>query len=125
MFAGLDGQEADEGNLHAPQRSKRIPCRVADVKTSAVASHADEDESVEGEETSNKGIASPRSYHVAVEQSAQRTPQHRSKLKGLDPEVEGIDQKENSDSLVVVATSHGPRNVARRDAHECRCQQTS
>lgn len=39
-------------------------------------------------------------------------------LDTLDPEVEGEDEQEDGDGLVVVAAGHGTRDVARSDAHE-------
>ena len=124
MLAGLDGQEANEGNLHASQCSKGIPGRVRHVQPGAVAAHADEDEGVQGQKAGDEGVTSPRGNHVAVEQGAESAPQHGTQLQRLDPEVEGKDQQENGDGLVVVAAGDRPGDVAGGDAHEQGSQET-
>lgn len=118
VFAGLHRKETNKGNLHAGQRSESIPRRVANVKTGAVSAHADQNEGVHGQEAGNEDIATPRGDHVAVEDGAQRSPQHGTKLESLDPEEEGKDEKENGDGLVVVAAGDGSRDVTGRNAHE-------
>ena len=124
VLAGLDRQETHEGNLHAGKRSQGIPAAVADIESCAKSTHADEDEGVHGEQAGDEGIATPRRHHVSVEEGAESSPEHGTQLKSLDPQVEGKDEKENGDGLVVVRASHGSRDVARGDTHEDRRQQT-
>lgn len=73
---------------------------------------------MQGKQTGNEGIASPGGHHVAVEEGAESSPEHRAKLQRLDPEVEGKDEQEYSNGFVVVAASHRARDVARRNPHE-------
>src|SRR5437667_2781263 len=80
---------------------------------------------MQGKQASNEGISTPRRYHVAVEESTESPPKHGTKLQGLDPEVEGKDEKENGDGLVVVRAGNRSRDIAGGDAHESRRQQTS
>ena len=124
MLAGLNRQEPDKGNLHAGQGSKSIPRRVADVEAVAVAAHADEDKGVQGKDAGDEGVAAPRSHHVSVEESAESAPEHGAKLESLDPEIEGEDEKENGDGLIVVAARDGSRDVAGGNAHEGRGEET-
>lgn len=62
---------------------------------------------MERQQTSDESITTPRCDHVAVEESAEGTPEHRSKLQCLDPEIECKDEQENGNGLVIVATGHG------------------
>lgn len=78
MLASLDGAEADKGNLHAGQRAKRIPSRIADIEPGAVSAHADQDKGMHRQQASNEGVTSPRCHHVAIGESAKRTPKHRT-----------------------------------------------
>jgi len=76
MIGTPDRQESDERNLHACDRSQRVPGSVADVQTRAVPPHADQDENMKWEYVGDEYITSPRCHHVAVEQSAERTPHY-------------------------------------------------
>lgn len=79
---------------------------------------------MQGQQTGDEGVTTPRSHHVAVRQRAKSTPQHRALLQRLDPEEEGEDQQEDGNSLVIVAASNRARDVTRGDSHENRSQQT-
>ena len=125
VLARLDWQESDKRNLHARQSAQSIPSRVRNVETVAETTHADEDEGVDGEQASNKGIATPGSHHVTVVESAESAPEHGTLLERLDPEVEGEDKQEDGNGLVIVAASHRARDVARRDTHEDGGKETS
>ena len=81
VLARLDRQETDEWNLHAGQGSQSIPGSVADVETSAVSAHADQDKGMQWEETGDEGISAPRRHHVSVEQRAESAPQHGTQLQ--------------------------------------------
>lgn len=85
MLAASDGQETHEGNLHASKRTERIPRGIADIETRAVASHADEHESVQRQQVGNENVSTPSGDHVAVEERTERTPESRSVLQSLDP----------------------------------------
>ena len=60
VLATADGQETDEGNLHTRKRTERIPRSVADVQSRAVSSHADQDESVQGQQVGDEDVSTPR-----------------------------------------------------------------
>lgn len=49
MLRGLEGEEPNEGDLHAREGSDEVPRRVGDVEPVGESSHEDEDEGVEGE----------------------------------------------------------------------------
>lgn len=125
MLATPDGQEADEGDLHAGQGSQSVPSCVADVQPGAETAHADQHESMQGQQVGDEDVSTPRADHVSVEQRRQTTPHDASNLDGLDPEVEGEDQKEDGNCLVVVTSSDRSRDVAGGDAHEHSGEQTS
>lgn len=118
VLAGLDGKEANKGNLHASECAEGIPGSVRNVQPSAVAAHADEDEGVERQKAGNEGVATPRGNHVAIEEGAERSPQHGPLLQRLDPEVESEDEQENRNGFVVVAASNRTGDIARGNAHE-------
>lgn len=118
MLAGLDGQEANEGDLEAGHRSEGIPRRVRDIEPGAVPSHADQHESMEGQQAGDEGVSSPRGHHVAVEEGAESAPKHGALLQSLNPEIEGEDQEKDGDGLVIVAASDRPGDVARGNTHE-------
>lgn len=113
-----NGQETNEGNLHTRKRAECIPRSVADVEPGAVASHADQHEGVQRQQVGDEDISTPCGDHVAVEQRGQRAPEHGTLLDSLDPQVEGEDEEEDGDSLVVVATSNRTRDVTGGDTHE-------
>ena len=85
MLTATNGQETDEGNLHARKCAQRIPRSIADVKTRAVPPHADQHECVQRQQVGNEDITTPRRHHVSVEQRRERTPEHRPVLDRLDP----------------------------------------
>lgn len=118
MLTGADGRETDEWDLHSGNCAESIPGGVRDIESAAVSTHADQDERVEGHQTSDEGVATPRSDHVSVEESAQRTPHDGAQLEGLDPQVEGEDQKEDGNGLIVVRAGDGSRDVTGGNAHE-------
>lgn len=60
VLATADGQEPDEGNLHTRKRTERIPRSVADIQPRAVSSHADQDESVQGQQVGDEDVSTPR-----------------------------------------------------------------
>jgi hypothetical protein len=119
-----NGQEADKGNLHTGKRSKRIPGRVADVQTRAVSAHAQQDKDVQGEQVGDEDITTPGRDHVSVEQGGKGTPHDRTLLDTLDPEIEGEDEQEDGNGLVVVTACNRTRNVTRGNAHEDGGQET-
>lgn len=80
---------------------------------------------MQGKQAGDEGVTSPRGNHVAVKEGAEGTPQHGALLQRLDPEVEGEDEQEDGDGLVVVAASDGTGDVARGNAHEQGSQETS
>jgi hypothetical protein len=125
VLATPDGQETNEWNLHAGQRSEGVPSRVADVQPGAESTHADQDEGVQRQQVCDEDVSTPCADHVSVEERSQATPHNASNLDGLDPEVEGEDQEEDGNGLVVVAAGDGTRDVARRNAHEDGGEQTS
>ena len=73
---------------------------------------------MEGQQAGDEGVATPGGDHVAIEEGTEGAPQHGAELEGLDPEVEGEDEEEDGDGLIVVAAGNRARNVARGDAHE-------
>ena len=107
MLATPDGQETNERNLHASQRSKSVPSGVADVQPRAETAHANQHEGVQRQQVGNENVSTPCADHVSVEESREASPHNASDLDGLDPQVEGEDQEENGDSFVVVAASDG------------------
>lgn len=125
MLATPNGQESNEGNLHAGQRSKSIPSRVADVQPRAETTHADQHKGVQREQVCNEDVSAPCADHVSVEEGCEASPHNASDLDGLDPEVEGEDKEEDGDGFVVVASSDGSRDVTGCDAHEDSREQTS
>lgn len=125
MLVGLNCEKADKGNLEAGHCASSVPSCVADVETVAVTAHANESESMDGQETCNEGISTPRCNHVAVRQGAKTAPNHGAPLQGLDPEEEGEDKEENGDGFVIVTTGDGSRNVARGNSHEGCSKETS
>lgn len=80
---------------------------------------------MQGDQIGNEGIATPRSSHPVVEESAQRSPHHRPLLDGLDPEKEGEDQQEDGNGLVIITSSHGPGDITWGNTHEDGSQETS
>lgn len=125
MLATPNGQETNEGNLHASQRSQGVPSRVADIKPRAETTHADQHKGVQREQVCNENVSTPCADHVTVEESRQASPHNASNLDGLDPQVEGEDQEENGNGFVVVAAGDGSRDISRRNAHEHSRKQTS
>lgn len=118
MLATANRQESDKGNLHTRKRAERIPRSITDIKPRAIATHADQNESVQGQQIRNEDISSPCRHHVSVEERRQSTPEHGSILDGLDPKEEGEDQQEDGNSLVIVASCDRARYVAGSDAHK-------
>lgn len=51
-------------------------------------------------------------------------PHQRASLDRLHPQIEGEDQGEDGNSLIVVRSSHRTRNVRRHDSDKCSSQQT-
>ena len=80
MLAGANRQESHKGNLHTGQGTQGIPSGVGDVESSAVSAHANEDKGVQGHQTGNECVATPRGHHVTVEESTQSSPQDGTKL---------------------------------------------
>ena len=119
-----NGQETDERNLHTRKRTERIPRSVADVEPGAVASHADQNEGVQGQQVRDEDVSTPRRHHVSVEQRGQCAPEHRPVLDSLDPQEKGENEQEDGNGLVVVTTGDRARNVTGCDAHEGCCEQT-
>lgn len=118
MLTGADRRETDKWNLHSGNCTESIPGGIRNIKSAAVSAHADQDERVERHQTSDEGVTTPRGDHVSVEESAQRTPHDGAQLEGLDPQVEGEDQEEDGNCLVIVRTGDGSRDVAGGNAHE-------
>jgi hypothetical protein len=118
VLATADGQEANEGDLHTCERTECIPRSVADVEPRAVPAHADQDESVQRQQVGDEDVSTPGRDHVSVEQRSHCAPEHGAELDRLDPQVEGEDEQEDGNGLVVVAAGHGARDVAGCDAHE-------
>lgn len=125
MVAGADRQEVDEGNLHSAQQSDNVPGGVCNVDPTAISSSQAKDKSVQGDQVGNEGIATPGSGHPVVEESAQRSPHHRSLLDGLDPEEEGEDQQEDGNGLIIITASHRPGDIAWGNTHKDGGQETS
>lgn len=124
VVTAANGQETNKRNLHARQSPEGIPRRVADIQTRAVAAHADKHKNVQRNQVGNKNISTPCRHHVAVEQGSQRPPHDGSILDCLDPEVEGEDQEEDGDSLIIVTSGDRSRDISRGNSHESGCQQT-
>ena len=118
MLRAANGQESNKGNLHTRQRAEGKPRGVTDVEPGAVASHADQNEGVQGQQIGDEDISTPRRDHVSVKQRGQRAPEHGAVLDSLNPQEEGEDKQEDSNGLVVVTTGDRTRDIPRRDAHE-------
>ena len=63
-------------------------------------------------------------YHVEVGKGSHRSPIHRSGLDGLDPEIVGEHKGEDSDTLIVVRSSHWSGDVAGHDCDEASSKET-
>jgi hypothetical protein len=61
---------------------------------------------MERDQVGNEDISTPSRNHVSVEKSTQSAPESGSNFESLDPEEEGKDEKENGNSLVIVAASN-------------------
>jgi hypothetical protein len=124
MLATPNRQEANKRNLHTRQRPQRIPRSIANIEPRAIPPHANQHERMQRQQIRNEHITTPSRNHVSVKQRRHRTPEHRSHLNRLDPEVKGKHQQEDRNGLVVVAPRHRPRNVTRRDSHKRSSEQT-
>lgn len=118
MLAGLQGQEADEGDVVAGQGTDGVPGCVANVQPGAVTAHDEKGQGVERQQVGDEGISTPGCDHVAVEEGGSSTPEHRAELQCLDPEVEGENENKDGDGLVIVATGDRSGDVTRSNAHE-------
>jgi hypothetical protein len=125
VFTTPDGQESNEGDLHAGQRSQGVPSGVADVESRAETTHADQHKGVQRQQVCDEDVSTPCADHVTVEEGGKTSPHNASDLDGLDPEVEGEDQEEDGNCLVVVTASDGSRDITGCDAHEYSREQTS
>lgn len=125
MFTASDGKEPDERNLHACQSTEGVPSGVADVQPGAETTHADQNERMQRQKVGDEHVSAPSADHVTVEERSEATPHDASNLDGLDPQVEGEDQQEDGNCLVVVAASDRSRDVSWSNAHEDSREQTS
>ena len=118
MVAASNRQETHKWDLHARQCSQRIPRRVAHVQSGAESSHTDEHKGVQWEQVGNEDVSTPSADHVAIEQSRQRSPYDAAFFHGLDPQIKGKDEQEDSDGLVIVRASDTSADVSRGNTHE-------
>jgi len=141
VFAGADGLESDEGDLHTRKRANGIPRRVGDVETAGESSHQDKYQGVQRNHVCDECVATcvrsirnttgqlarrtPSCHHVEIEKSGKGSEESAAEFERLDPAVECKHEEEDGDSFIVVGTSDGTRNVTRDNANERRSEETS
>lgn len=118
MLRSSDGLEADEGNLHTQQKAQNVKRGVTREEPIAKSVHDQKGENVEGNQVDDEDVSSPGTDHVEVGQSGHRGPEDGSSLDRFDPQEVRELERENSDTLVVVASSDRSRNVPRHDGDE-------
>lgn len=166
VLVGLDGLEADEGDLHGEQRAQHIQSAVGHVHAMRIAPAQQQHQHVQRNQVDNEDVASPcrhlwlrkserrskserrrarkkqqhgredqriltrkgmlsdtsrptrkdhhhmahtrgqkhssNAYHVEIGESSEGSIEHGASLDGLDPQIEGEDQSEDGDTLVIV-----------------------
>lgn len=118
MFTRLNRQEANERNLHGGQYSEGIPSIVCDIEARAEPACYEDKQGMQRNETGDKSITTPGGNHVAVSESAKGAPENRAQFQSLDPEIEGYDEKENGNGLIIVGTGDRARDITRGDPHK-------
>lgn len=62
VFAGADGLEADEGDLHGEQQPEDVEGGVAGEQSVRVATHDEQSEHVQRDQIDDEHVASPRRH---------------------------------------------------------------
>ena len=124
MLTTPDWQESDEWNLHASKRSQGIPRGVADIKSRAIPSHADQNKCMQWQQICNEDVSTPCRHHVPVKQRGQRAPEYRPVLDRFNPKEKSEDQKEDCYGLIIVTSSYGTRDISWSDSHESCSKET-
>lgn len=102
MFPRLNMLEADEADLHPEQHSQHIGTVVGDIEPLRVPPGDEQDEHVEREEVDDEDVASPGGDHVEVAERGGERPGEGPGVDCAHEEVEGEQQREDGDTLVVV-----------------------
>lgn len=118
MLPRLNMLEADEADLHPEQHSEHIGAVVGDIEPLRVPPSDEQHEHIEREEIDDEHVASPRGDHVEVPECGGERPGERSRVDGAHEEVEGEQQREDGDALVVVGAGDGAGDVPRADGDE-------
>ena len=118
VLAGLDGLEADEGDLHTGECPNNIPGGVTDVKLVVESAHQSENQGVQRDHVGDEHVSTPSGDHVEVEHAGEHAVERAAVLHGFDPEVEGEHEEEDGDGFVVVGAGDGAGDVAWCDADE-------
>ena len=118
MFPRLNMLEADEADLHPEQHSQHIGAVVGDIEPLRVPPGDEQDEHVEREEVDDEDVASPGGDHVEVAERGGERPGEGPGVDGADEEVEGEQQREDGDALVVVGPGDGAGDVSGADGDE-------
>eukprot|EP00754_Rhynchopus_humris_P001249 Rhum_TRINITY_DN10757_c0_g2::Rhum_TRINITY_DN10757_c0_g2_i1::g.40138::m.40138 len=113
-----DRGEPDEGHQKREQRSKHVERAVGNVETVGVATDQNHAGRVHRQEVDDVDVATPGVHHVAVRHRRVARPLHAAGAHSLHEPVEGVDDGEDRNSLVVVGARDGPADVARNDGDE-------
>ena len=64
-------------------------------------------------------------HHIKVSKRTDDTPEHRSSFDGFDPHGVSEEHTEDSDTLVIIGSSHGTRDVTWHNGNHSSCNQAS
>mmetsp|Transcript_17093 Transcript_17093/g.65164 ORF Transcript_17093/g.65164 Transcript_17093/m.65164 type:complete len:372 (-) Transcript_17093:541-1656(-) len=120
----LDHVEAYERHHHCAHASDDVEDAVRDVQAAGEAARDHEGEHVNWDHVDDEHVASPRGHHVEVGNRRRGGVQHGAGVYRADPEVEDEEQREDRDTLIVVAAPDATADVARHDGDEG-CRQES
>lgn len=112
MITASDRQEANEWNLHASKCAQSIPCCIAHVQSWTKSAHADQYESMQGEQIGDENVSTPRADHVSIEQGTESSPHNAALLHSFDPQVEGKHQQKDGNGLIIVAAGYTSADVS-------------
>lgn len=123
MLPGLHMLEAHEPDLHREQHPKNIHRIISHVQPHRIPPCHEQHQHVKRHEIDDKHVPAPRRHHIEVTKSGRQPPRQRAGVDGLHKEVEGEEEGEDGDALIVVRSGDGAGDVAGADGDERGCDE--
>lgn len=110
--------KSHKSDLHGEEHSKDIHTIISHIEPHRIPPRYQQDQNIQRDQVDYKHVSSPRRHHIEVPKCRCKSPSEGSGVNRLDKQVESEQKRKDSDALIVIGPSDGPRDVSGADGNK-------